>query len=172
MQVVSTRISDFGVNSLYAFLVAGALRFGQQGPVFLEVPRVFDLAAVRYRSQCAQAEIDTNFAGSASLAFSNLGSQAEILAPTRVLRRASGLDLAVDGAAKPDPITALEIDHRVAVEFDGARGREWNPAEAFLPPPVRAAPRCISIIHELLADGLHRIAMQTEERTAPGRQLD
>src|SRR5262249_46305572 len=47
------------------------------------------------------------------------------------------LDLAVSGAATPEPITALEIDHRVAVEFDGARMREWNPAEAFLPPPVR-----------------------------------
>jgi len=37
---------------------------------------------------------------------------------------------------------------------------------------VRAAPRCISISSELLADGLHRIAMQTKKRTAPGRQLD
>ena len=76
------------------------------------------------------------------------------------------------GAATPEPITALEIDHRVAVEFDGARSCEWNPAEAFLPPPVRAAPCCISISDELLADCLHRIAVQTEERAAPGRQLD
>ena len=37
---------------------------------------------------------------------------------------------------------------------------------------VRAAPCCISISDELLADGLHRIAVQTEERATPGRQLD
>ena len=173
MQVVSTRIGDFGVNSPCAFLVAGALRLGQPVLVFLEVPRIFDLAAVGQRGQCDQAEIDANFAGSAGLALSNLDLQAEIPAPTRVLRKASGLDLAVDGAATPEPITALEIDHRVAVEFDGARGREWDPAEAFLPAPVRtAAPCCISIGNELLANGLHRIAVQTEERAAPGRQLD
>ena len=58
MQVVSTRIGDFGVNSPYAFLVAGALRLGQPVLVFLEVPRIFDLAAVGQRGQCDQAEID------------------------------------------------------------------------------------------------------------------
>ena len=92
MQVMSTRIGDFGVNSLYSFLVAGALRLGQRALVFLEVSRIFDLAAVGQRGQCAQAEIDANFAGSAGLALSNLDLQAEIPAPTRVLRKASGLD--------------------------------------------------------------------------------
>ena len=172
MQVMPTRIGDFGVNSPSAFLVAGALRLGQRALVFLEVPRIFDLATVGQRGQCAEAEIDANFAGSAGLALNNGDLQAEIPAPTRVLRKASGLDLAIDGAAAPEPITALEKDHRVAVEFDGARSREWNPAEAFLPPPVRAAARCVSINNKLLADGLHRIAVQTEERAAPGRQLD
>ena len=172
MQVMPTCIGDFCMNSPHSFLVAGALRLGQRALVFLEVPRIFDLAAVGQRGQCAQAEIDANFAGSAGLALTNLDLQAEIPAPTCVLRKASGLDLAVDGAATPEPITALEIDHRVAVEFDGARSREWNPAEAFLPPPVRSAPRCISTNNESLADGLHRIAVQTEERAAPGRQLD
>ena len=98
--------------------------------------------------------------------------QAKITAPTRVLRKASGLDLAVDGAATPEPITALEIDHCVAVKFDGARSRERNPPEVFLPAPVRAASRCISTSNELRADGLHRFAVQPEERAAPGRQLD
>ena len=172
MQVMPTRISDFGVNSLYSLLVVGALRLGQRALVFLEVSRIFDLAAVGQRGECAQAEIDANFAGSAGLALGNLDLQAEIPAPTRVLREASALDFAVDGAASPQPITALEIDHRVAIEFDGARSCEWNPAEAFLSPPVRAAPRCVSINNELFADGLHRIAVQTEERAAPGRQLD
>ena len=36
MQVVPTRIGDFGVNSPCAFLVAGALRLGQRALVFLE----------------------------------------------------------------------------------------------------------------------------------------
>ena len=133
MQVMPTRIGDFGVNSPYAFFVPGALRLGQPALVFLEVPRIFDLPAVGQRGQCAQAEIDANFAGSAGLALSNLELQAEIPAPTRVLRKASGLDLAIDGAATPKPITALEVDRRVAVEFDGARSCEWNPAEASSP---------------------------------------
>lgn len=64
MQVMPTRIGDFGVNSPYSFLVAGALRLRQRALVFLEVSRVFDLTAVGQRSQCAQAEIDANFAGS------------------------------------------------------------------------------------------------------------
>ena len=97
MQVVSTRIGDFGVNSPYAFLVAGALRPGQLVLVFLEVPRIFDLAAVGQRGQCAQAEIDANFAGSAGLALTNLDLEAEIPTPTRVLREASGVDLASTG---------------------------------------------------------------------------
>ena len=37
---------------------------------------------------------------------------------------------------------------------------------------MRAASRCISISNKLLADGLHRAAVQTKERAAPGRQLD
>ena len=172
MQVMPTRTSDFGVNGPYSFLVVGALRFGQHGKVFLEVARVFDLAAVRQRGQCAQAEIDANFAGSAGLALSNLGLQAEIPAPARVLCKASGLDLAVDGTATLEPVTALEVDHRISVEFDGTRGREWNPPKAFLRPPARTSVRCVSICNKLLADGLDRIAMQTEERAAPGRQLD
>jgi hypothetical protein len=172
MQVMPTRIGDFGVNSPYSLLVAGALGLGQRALVFLEVSRIFDLAAVGQRGEGAQAEIHANFAGSAGLALGNLDLQAEIPAPTGVLREASDLDFAVDGAGSPQPITALEIDHRVAIEVDGARSCEWNPAEAFLPPPVRAAPRGISINNELFADGLYRIAMQTEERAAPGRQLD
>ena len=97
MQVVPTRIGDFGVNSPSPFLVAGALRLGQRALVFLEVPRIFDLAAVGQRGQCDQAKIDANFAGSAGLALSNLDLQAEIPAPTRVLRKASGLILPSTG---------------------------------------------------------------------------
>ena len=160
------------VDTLHPFLIAGALRLRQRALVFLEVPRIFDLAAIGQRSQCAQAEIDANFAGTAGLALSNLDLEAEIPAPTRVLREASGLDLAIDRAATPEPITAAEIDHGVAVEFDGARGRKRDPAEAFLPPPVRAAARFVSIDNKLPADGLHGIAVQTEERTAPSRELD
>jgi hypothetical protein len=97
MQVMPTRIGDFGVNSPYTFLVAGALRLGQRALVFLEVPRIFDLAAVGQRGQCAQAEIDANFAGSAGLALSNLDLQAGIPAPTRVLRKATVLILPSTG---------------------------------------------------------------------------
>src|SRR5262249_35150780 len=111
MQVMPTRIGDFGVNSPSAFLVAGALRLGQRALVFLEVPRIFDLAAIGQRGQCAEAEIDANFASSAGLALSNGDLQAEIPAPTRVLRKASGLDLAARGAAAPEPITAVEIEY-------------------------------------------------------------
>ena len=167
MQVMPTRICDFGVNGPYSFFVAGALRLRQCALGFLEVPWIFDLAAIGQRGQCAQAEIDANFAGSADLALSNLGLQAEIPAPARVLCKASGLDLAVDGTATLEPVTALEVDHRISVEFDGTRGREWNPPKAFLRPPARTSVRCVSICNKLLADGLDRIAMQTEERTAP-----
>ena len=172
MQVMPTCICDFGVDTLNPFLIAGALRLRQGALVFLKVPRIFNLAAIGQRGKCAQAEIDANFAGSAGLALSNLNLQAEIPAPARVLRKASGLDLAIDWAATPEPITAAEIDHGVAVEFDGARGRKRDPAEAFLPPPVRAAARSVSIDNKLTADGLHGIAVQTEEQTAPSRELD
>jgi len=40
--------------------------------------------------------------------------------PTRILRKTSCLDLALDRTATPKPIATLEIDRRVAVESDGA----------------------------------------------------
>jgi hypothetical protein len=72
----------------------------------------------------------------------------------------------------PEPITALKIDHRAPLELDRARGRKWNPTEAFLAPSLWTPLRCISINDKLLADSLHSIAMQTKERATPNRQLD
>lgn len=169
---MSPRIGDFGVNSPCAFLIASALRLGERVLIFLEVPRVFDLAAIGERGECAQTEINANFAGSAGLGLGILDLQAEIPAPTGVLRKASALDFAIDWTATPKPITAFQIDHRVAIDRNSARSRERNPPKALLAPPMRAASHCIAIGNESLADSLHCVAVQTEERTAPGRQPD
>jgi hypothetical protein len=172
VQVMSARIGNFRMNCPHPFFVGGPLRFSQCGLVFLEVSKIFDLDAVRQRGQCDQAKVDANFACSAGLGLSNVDLKAKIPALTSVLRKASGLDFAADGATVPEPITALKIDHRAPLELDSARSREWNPTEAFLAPPLWTPLRCISINDKLLADGLHSIAMQTNERATPNRQLD
>ena len=45
-------------------------------------------------------------------------------------------------------------------------------SRGFSSPASAGGAALLSISSELLADGLHRIAMQTKKRTAPGRQLD
>jgi hypothetical protein len=172
VQVVPTHVGDFRVNRLYPSLFAGSLRIGEQCLVLFEMTRIVNLASIRQRGQCHQAEIDANFPGSAGPDFGNLDTEAEVPASTRVFCEAAGFDSAADMTTAPEPITAIDVNHRVADQRDRARGRKRNPTQAPFPAPTRTARRDVAVNDKLLADGLNSVAMQTKQYAASGCQLD
>src|SRR6185436_14507785 len=162
MQVVSSGVDNLRVDCLRTTLVASALRHSQCSLVFPVVSKVGDLRSIGHRRQSIQPEVDADFARSAGIVGCNLDLEVEIPAPLCVLGEAAASNIATNWPAIPEAIPSLEVDHRIAVQLDGAGGSERNPAEGLLATPPRASAVQIAATNELLADRLHGVAVQAK----------
>ena len=126
----------------------------------------------RERRQGLEAQVDADLASPMLPILRSLDLQIEIPAAAGVLSEAAAVNFTLERAAEPEPISALEEDHRITVPADRARRLEGDPPQGFLPPPSRPLAMGISRDRKLLAHRLHGIRVQAEELAAAGSELD
>ena len=132
----------------------------------------FGLLSVAACGKRFEAEINPDSAIAERESISDFALQTEIPAASRILGKTSGLDLAADRTAIPEPIATSEKDCRIAINLDGARSGKRNPSQRSFSSPSWTASRLIATCDELLANSLHCVAVQTQQRTASCCELD
>ena len=172
MQEVLPTVRDLGVDGSNSGLAPGTLRNGERLLVLAAETRRLDLLARRKRCQALEAQVDTDLASPVLSILRNLDLQIEIPAATGILSEAAAAKLTTERPAEPEPISALEEDHRITVPADRARRLEGDPPQRSLLAPPRPLAMGISRDRKLPADGLNGIRMQAEELAAAESELD
>lgn len=172
VQVMLSGVANLRVESSGTLLVASSLRNGELPLVCSKVFRVINLSAIGQRGKRLQPKINANLAHAAVFCFRDLGLQVEIPPAARVLGKRAAADFSVHRTAIPEAIAVLEKYSRVIVDTDGTSGGEGNPPKRFLPAPSGAPSCLVSGNHELLADCLHGVAVNAEQRSTAGAKLN
>jgi hypothetical protein len=172
VQMVASGVDNLCMDRFRPALIAGALRLPQGPLVFSVVPKVLDFRPVRHRGQRLQPKVDTDFARATVFVRPDFDLKIEIPASPSVLSKTAAPNVAVDRAAVPEAIAALEVDHCVTIHLDSPGGSERHPAKRVLSAPMRTLAMQVAAADELPGDGLDGIAVQSEQGAAAGRQLD
>ena len=175
VKVMATRVGDLGMDRVDAPLVMGALRHGELRLVSPIVLQGGNGVAVAARRERLKPKINSDLTITSRKIVIDLALESDIPAPPSVLREAAALDGTADVARAPEVEGALHIGDASAVDLHGAIDKR-NPAESTLRAAAGAKTRTMLVLvarnHELAADGLHGVGMQSKLATGPGAEFD
>lgn len=173
VEVMPPSSGDLAMDGAGVPLAPSALRPSKLTSPLSKVASVRNPRSVGTRRKCGEPEIDPDCWTLADwLRVFDFDLKAEEPTAAGIASDAASADVGIDRTALPEAVAFAEMYYDIAIEFDGTRCGEWHPAERLLATPSRALPLRVAAGDELFADGLHRIAVQSKQTAAAGRQLD